>query len=55
MIETLSDDEKKELFMSAKQFVIHPQDAQDPREPRLGPGGMRALCTSILGSSPGMV
>eukprot|EP00619_Florenciella_sp_RCC1007_P006609 CAMPEP_0205916528 /NCGR_PEP_ID=MMETSP1325-20131115/8563_1 /ASSEMBLY_ACC=CAM_ASM_000708 /TAXON_ID=236786 /ORGANISM="Florenciella sp., Strain RCC1007" /LENGTH=341 /DNA_ID=CAMNT_0053283819 /DNA_START=113 /DNA_END=1135 /DNA_ORIENTATION=+ len=34
----------------AGQFVIHPNEPMDPTEPRLGPGGARALALSILGS-----
>lgn len=37
-----------------KEFVIHPKDPHDLDEPRLGPGGCRALCTSILGTGSGL-
>lgn len=38
----------------AGQFVIHPNEPMDPTEPRLGPGGARALATAIMGTGPGM-
>ena len=48
IIETLTDEEKLEVFNSSKQFVIHPVDPQDENEPRLGLGGVRAITTTIL-------
>uniref|UniRef100_A0A7S2SFQ2 Uncharacterized protein n=1 Tax=Rhizochromulina marina TaxID=1034831 RepID=A0A7S2SFQ2_9STRA len=55
VIQTLTDEEKKEAFLASKQLVVHPADPRDPTEPRIGPGGMRAICTSILGTAPGMI
>jgi len=52
LVRQLTDDEDREEFMQNQQFIIHPSDPADPDEPRLGPGGCRAMCTSILALAP---
>ena len=52
LVKQLNDDEDREEFMQNQQLIIHPSDPSDLEEPRLGPGGCRALCTSILALAP---
>jgi|Dee2metaT_26_FD_contig_31_3059445_length_1361_multi_8_in_0_out_0_1 hypothetical protein len=49
-----SDDDEANPGGWKKEFVIFPKDPHDLDEPRLGPGGCRALCTSILGTQSGL-
>jgi len=36
------------------RYVCFQVDPSNPNEPRLGPGGCRAMCTAILATGPGM-
>jgi len=55
VLRTLTDEEKKEEFLATNQLVLHPDDPRDPDAIRLGPGGIRAIATAILGTAPGMI
>ena len=54
LVKKLAEPEELEEFLASAQLLLHPADPADPDEPRLGPGGCRALCTAILGTAPGM-
>ena len=49
-----SDDEEANPGGWKQEFIIYPKDPHDLDEARLGPGGCRALCTSILGTGAGL-
>jgi hypothetical protein len=54
LIKKLNTEEDRDELVQNQQLLIHPENPQDPNEVRLGPGGARTLCTTILGIAPGM-